>query len=108
MRIWLKRIYKLEIFLRDLNRTNGGVVFFDEVHGFSRESVEQLHAVMEDFKYGNTDIPRFTLIGATTRSGLLTAPMRGRFGIFHHLDFYEPEDLLKIIIRSAALFRRKI
>jgi len=94
-------------FLRDLNKTNGGVVFFDEVHGFSRESVEQLHAVMEDFKYGNTDIPRFTLIGATTEIGEILRtrkPFYDRFKIIIELEDYNIPDLITI----AKQYREKL
>ena len=97
------------------NLEEGDILFIDEIHRMSKVVEEFLYPAMENFQidfvidkgpYAKTikfNLKAFTLIGATTRSGLLTAPMRGRFGIFHHLDFYEPEDLLKIIIRSAAL-----
>ncbi len=97
------------------NLEEGDILFIDEIHRMSKVVEEFLYPAMENFQidfiidkgpYAKTikfNLKAFTLIGATTRSGLLTAPMRGRFGIFHHLDFYEPEDLLNIIIRSAAL-----
>jgi Holliday junction DNA helicase RuvB len=97
------------------NLEKGDILFIDEIHRISKVVEEFLYPAMENFQidfvidkgpYAKTikfNLKAFTLIGATTRSGLLTAPMRGRFGIFHHLDFYEPEDLLNIITRSAAL-----
>ncbi|MFC1807739.1 Holliday junction branch migration DNA helicase RuvB [Candidatus Omnitrophota bacterium] len=93
----------------------GDILFIDEIHRLSRQVEEFLYPAMEGFQidfiidkgpYAKTikfNLKPFTLIGATTRSGLLTAPMRGRFGIFHHLDFYKPEDLVKIIRRSSDL-----
>ncbi len=97
------------------NLEEGDILFIDEIHRMSKVVEEFLYPAMENFQidfvidkgpYAKTikfNLKAFTLIGATTRSGLLTAPMRGRFGIFHHLDFYEPTDLLNIITRSAAL-----
>ena len=97
------------------NLEEGDILFIDEIHRMSKVVEEFLYPAMENFQidfiidkgpYAKTikfNLKAFTLIGATTRSGLLTAPMRDRFGIFHHLDFYEPEDLLNIITRSAAL-----
>lgn len=97
------------------NLEEGDILFIDEIHRMSKVVEEFLYPAMENFQidfvidkgpYAKTikfNLKAFTLIGATTRSGLLTAPMRGRFGIFHHLDFYEPEDLLNIITRSASL-----
>ncbi|MCR5389541.1 MAG: Holliday junction branch migration DNA helicase RuvB [Lachnospiraceae bacterium] len=92
----------------------GDVLFIDEIHRLSRQVEEVLYPAMEDFeidiiigKNGEStksvrlDLPKFTLIGATTRSGLLSAPLRARFGLIEHLEFYTPEELKRIIIASA-------
>jgi len=93
----------------------GEVLFVDEIHRMARTAEEMLYMAMEDFRVdivvgkgpGSTsiplDVPHFTLIGATTRSGLLPAPLRDRFGFTAQLDFYEPEELARIVIRSAGL-----
>ena len=97
------------------NLEEGDVLFIDEIHRLSKTVEEYIYPAMENFEidvimdkgaYARTykfNLKRFTLIGATTRAGLLTAPLRSRFGIFHHLDFYEAEDLVKIITRSARI-----
>lgn len=97
------------------NLGEGDILFIDEIHRLSKVVEEFIYPAMENFQidflidkgpYAKTikfNLKRFTLIGATTRSGLLSAPLRGRFGIFYHLDFYETEDLVKIIERSAKL-----
>jgi len=91
----------------------GDVLFIDEIHRLAAPVEEYLYPAMEDFRvdimvdsgpHSRTvpvELKQFTLIGATTRVGLLTAPMRGRFGINHHLDFYEPDALLKILTANA-------
>jgi Holliday junction DNA helicase RuvB len=93
----------------------GEVFFIDEIHRLPRVVEEYLYGAMEDFAidfvqdkgpYARTirlRIQPFTLVGATTRSGLLTAPLRERFGIFHHLDFYPEQDLIAIVTRSAKI-----
>lgn len=93
----------------------GEILFIDEIHRVARPAEEMLYLAMEDFRVdvivgkgaGATsiplEIPRFTLIGATTRAGLLTGPLRDRFGFTAHLDFYEPDYLAKIVVRSADL-----
>lgn len=93
----------------------GDVLFIDEIHRLARTAEEMLYLAMEDFRVdiivgkgpGATSIPltlpRFTAIGATTRSGLLPAPLRDRFGYTAHLEFYSPEDLAKVVVRSARL-----
>lgn len=95
--------------------TEGELLFIDEIHRIARPAEEMLYLAMEDFRVdvvvgkgaGATaiplEIPRFTLVGATTRSGLLTSPLRDRFGFTAHLDFYEDEFLARIIKRSAQL-----
>jgi Holliday junction DNA helicase RuvB len=93
----------------------GDVLFVDEIHRMSRPAEEMLYMAMEDFRVdvvigkgpGATaiplEIPPFTLVGATTRAGLLPSPLRDRFGFTAHLEFYEPEDLERIVRRSAGL-----
>jgi Holliday junction DNA helicase RuvB len=95
--------------------TEGEVFFLDEIHRMSRPAEEMLYLAMEDFRVdvvvgkgpGATaiplEIPRFTLVGATTRSGLLPGPLRDRFGFTAQLDFYATADLEKLLARSAAL-----
>jgi len=97
------------------NLQHGDILFIDEIHRLSHVVEEFLYPAMENFQidfiidkgpYAKTikfALKPFTLIGATTRAGLLTAPLRGRFGIFYHLDFYNPEELVKIIERSAQI-----
>ena len=97
------------------NMEGVGVLFIDEIHRLHPALEEILYQAMEDFQIdiiigqGPTartvkiDLPRFTLIGATTRIGLLTGPLRDRFGIVHHLDFYPVEDLVRIVERSARI-----
>ncbi len=97
------------------NLEEGDILFIDEIHRLSKTVEEYIYPAMENFEidvimdkgaYARTykfNLKRFTLIGATTRAGLLTAPLRSRFGIFHHLDFYETGDLVKILGRSARI-----
>ncbi len=97
------------------NLAEGDILFIDEIHRLSKTVEEYIYPAMEDFEvdvvmdkgaYARTykfKLKRFTMIGATTRSGLLTAPLRSRFGIFHHLDFYDTADLVKVITRSARI-----
>lgn len=95
----------------------GEILFIDEIHRIAKPAAELLYVAMEDFRVdimigkgvGATaiplELPPFTLIGATTRSGLLPAPLRDRFGFIAHLDFYDAEDLQKIVHRSASLMQ---
>ncbi len=95
--------------------SGGEVLFIDEIHRIAKPAEELLYAAMEDFRVdvilgkgpGATAIPLdvapFTLVGATTRSGLLTGPLRDRFGFVGHLEFYSPEELERVLVRSAAL-----
>ena len=97
------------------NLEAGDVLFIDEIHRLSKVVEEFLYPAMENFQidfvidkgpYARTikfNLKQFTLIGATTRSGLLGAPLRSRFGIFYHFDFYEADDLMSIIRRSAKI-----
>jgi Holliday junction DNA helicase RuvB len=97
------------------NLQEGDVLFIDEIHRLLPALEEKLYPAMEDYNLDlligqgaaarsiKLDLPRFTLVGATTRAGLLTAPLRGRFGIVFHLDFYPHEDLEIICSRSAEI-----
>ncbi len=97
------------------NLQEGDVLFVDEIHRLNRQVEEVLYPAMEDFAIdimigkGATarsirlDLPHFTLVGATTRAGLLTAPLRDRFGVIHHLEFYTEKELTTIIMRSAQV-----
>jgi len=97
------------------NVNTGDVLFIDEVHRLSTPVEEFIYPAMEDFKVDftvdsglhaktiNFPLKRFTLIGATTRAGLLSAPLRSRFGMMYHLDFYGCEELAEILVRSAGL-----
>jgi Holliday junction DNA helicase RuvB len=91
------------------------VLFIDEIHRMSPAIEEILYPAMEDYELDiiigqgpsarsvKVPLQRFTLVGATTRTGLLTSPLRARFGIVHRLDFYAPEDILEIVVRSARI-----
>ncbi len=97
------------------NLSQNDILFIDEIHRMSRTVEEILYPAMEDFaldiiigkgpsaKSIRLDLPRFTLIGATTRAGLLTAPLRDRFGVIARLELYTPEELKRIVKRSASL-----
>jgi holliday junction DNA helicase RuvB len=97
------------------NLEPGQVQFIDEIHRLGATVEEILYPALEDFHLDlvlgqgpaartmKIDLPRFTLVGATTRAGLITAPLRARFGIVHRLDFYQPAALAQIVIRSARL-----
>ena len=97
------------------NLQEGDVLFVDEIHRLNRQVEEVLYPAMEDFAIDimigkgaaarsiRLDLPRFTLVGATTRAGLLTAPLRDRFGVIHHLEFYTEEELAEIICNSAKI-----
>ncbi|MBU0683333.1 MAG: Holliday junction branch migration DNA helicase RuvB, partial [Candidatus Omnitrophica bacterium] len=97
------------------NLSDGDILFIDEIHRLSKVVEEFIYPAMENFQidflvdkgpYAKTikfNLKRFTLIGATTRAGLLSAPLRDRFGMFFHLEFYSPKDLANIIKRSADL-----
>ncbi len=97
------------------NLKDGDVLFIDEIHRLNRQVEEVLYPAMEDFaidvmigkgqgaKSIRLDLPKFTLIGATTRAGLLTAPLRDRFGVINRLEFYSVEELSKIVTRSAIV-----
>jgi len=98
----------------------GDVLFIDEIHRLMPVIEEKLYPAMEDFSFDfvigqgpgarsiKLDVPKFTLVGATTRAGLISAPLRGRFGINFHLDFYPHEDLETICKRSASILNVEI
>jgi holliday junction DNA helicase RuvB len=102
------------------NLQEGDVLFIDEIHRLMPQLEEKLYPAMEDFSLDlligqgpgarsiKLDLPKFTLVGATTRAGLITAPLRGRFGIGFHLDFYPHEDLETICKRSAGILAVEI
>ncbi len=102
------------------NLSEGDILFIDEIHRLSTVIEEYLYPAMEDFEidfvvdkgaFAKTikiPLKRFTLVGATTRAGYLSAPLRDRFGLFQHLDFYEPNDLATIVTRSAGILNVEI
>ena len=97
------------------NLAEGDLLFVDEIHRLNRQVEEVLYPAMEDYVIdimigkGPTarsirlDLPKFTLVGATTRAGLLTAPLRDRFGVIHRLEFYSVEELTKVILHSSRI-----
>jgi Holliday junction DNA helicase RuvB len=97
------------------NLDDGDVLFIDEIHRLPRTVEEVLYPAMEDFQLDivigkgpsarsiRLDLPRFTLVGATTRSGMITGPLRDRFGFVARLDYYEPEELVTILDRAAGI-----
>lgn len=97
------------------NLNEGDVLFIDEIHRLNRQVEEVLYPAMEDFVIDimigkgasarsiRLDLPKFTLVGATTRAGMLSAPLRDRFGLINKLEFYSPEELKQIIERSASV-----
>src|SRR5579862_6533588 len=102
------------------NLADGDILFIDEIHRLNRSVEEVLYSAMEDFKLDimlgkgpsarslRLDLPKFTLIGATTRTGALAAPLRDRFGMIHRLEFYTPDEIQKIILRAAGILNVKI
>jgi len=97
------------------NLDEGDVLFIDEIHRLGRAVEEVLYPAMEDFQLDivigkgpsarsiRLDVPRFTLVGATTRTGLITGPLRDRFGFVARLDYYSPDDLETIVLRAAGI-----
>ena len=102
------------------NLQEGDLLFVDEIHRLNRQVEEVLYPAMEDYVIDimigkgasarsiRVDLPRFTLVGATTRAGLLTAPLRDRFGVIHRLEFYSVEELCQIIMHSARVLHVEI
>lgn len=98
----------------------GDVLFIDEIHRMPRVAEEMLYSAMEDFYVDimvgqgssaypvHFPLPPFTLVGATTRAGMLSAPLRDRFGIISHMEYYSDEDLREIVLRSADIFQTEI
>ena len=114
----LERAGDLAAILTSLQEND--VLFIDEIHRLNRVVEEILYPAMEDFQLDiiigqgpgarsiKLDLPRFTLVGATTRTGLLTSPLRDRFGVIDRLTFYDPDELRKIVQRSAGLLQTTI
>lgn len=102
------------------NLQEGDLLFVDEIHRLNHQVEEVLYPAMEDYAIDimigkgqaarsiRLDLPKFTLVGATTRAGLLTAPLRDRFGIIHRLEFYSPEELSHIIMHSAKILNAPV
>jgi len=102
------------------NLQDGDILFIDEIHRLNRTVEEVLYSAMEDFKLDimlgkgpsarslRLDLPKFTIIGATTRTGALSAPLRDRFGLVHRLEFYTPEQIGRIVNRSAKILGVKV
>lgn len=102
------------------NLQDGDILFIDEIHRLNRTVEEVLYSAMEDFKLDimlgkgpsarslRLDLPQFTIIGATTRTGSLAAPLRDRFGMIHRLEFYTPAEIQQIIQRAAKILKVKI
>lgn len=102
------------------NLEDGDILFIDEIHRLHRSIEEVLYSAMEDFKLDiilgkgpsakslRLDLPKFTIIGATTRTGSLAAPLRDRFGMIHRLEFYNPDEIAQIIKRAAKILDIKI
>ena len=102
------------------NLADGDILFIDEIHRLGRTVEEVLYSAMEDFKLDimlgkgpsarslRLDLPKFTVIGATTRTGNLAAPLRDRFGIMHRLEFYSPDEVSQIIVRAADILNVRI
>jgi Holliday junction DNA helicase RuvB len=102
------------------NLADGDILFIDEIHRLNRSVEEVLYSAMEDFKLDimlgkgpsarslRLDLPKFTIIGATTRTGSLAAPLRDRFGMIHRLEFYTPDEIQQIIERAAKILKVKI
>lgn len=102
------------------NLQDGDILFIDEIHRLNRSIEEVLYSAMEDFKLDimlgkgpsarslRLDLPRFTIIGATTRTGALAAPLRDRFGIIHRLEFYTPDEIEQIITRASQILNATI
>jgi Holliday junction DNA helicase RuvB len=102
------------------NLTDNDVLFIDEIHRLNRSVEEVLYSAMEDYKLDiiigkgpaarsvRLDLPRFTLVGATTRTGSLAGPLRDRFGLIHRLEYYKEEEIIKIITRAAKILNTNL
>ncbi|MDB5167161.1 MAG: ruvB [Candidatus Saccharibacteria bacterium] len=114
----IERAGDLASILTNLN--DGDILFIDEIHRLGRTVEEVLYSAMEDFKLDimigkgpaarsvRLDLPKFTVIGATTRTGSLSAPLRDRFGLMHRLEFYTPDEIAQIITRASTILDSKI
>lgn len=114
----IERAGDLASILTNLN--DGDILFIDEIHRLGHTVEEVLYSAMEDFKLDimigkgpaarsvRLDLPKFTVIGATTRTGALSAPLRDRFGLIHRLEFYKSDEITDIIIRAANILGSKI
>ncbi|MDD4677888.1 MAG: Holliday junction branch migration DNA helicase RuvB [Tissierellia bacterium] len=114
----IERAGDLAAILTNLNEND--VLFIDEIHRLNKVVEEIMYPALEDFALDiiigkgpsarsiRLDLPKFTLIGATTRSGMLASPLRDRFGVMCNLDFYEPEDLKEIVLRSASIINIEV
>lgn len=114
----IERAGDLASILTNLN--DGDILFIDEIHRLGRTVEEVLYSAMEDFKLDimigkgpaarsvRLDLPKFTVIGATTRTGSLSAPLRDRFGLMHRLEFYTPDEIAQIITRASNILDSKI
>lgn len=114
----IERAGDLASILTNLN--DGDILFIDEIHRLGHAVEEVLYSAMEDFKLDimigkgpaarsvRLDLPKFTVIGATTRTGALSAPLRDRFGLIHRLEFYTPDEITRIISRAARILDSKI
>jgi Holliday junction DNA helicase RuvB len=102
------------------NLADGDILFIDEIHRLNRAVEEVLYSAMEDYKLDivigkgpaarsvRLDLPKFTVIGATTRTGSLAAPLRDRFGLIHRLEFYTPDEIKQVITRAASILESTI
>jgi Holliday junction DNA helicase RuvB len=114
----IERAGDLASILTNLN--DGDILFIDEIHRLGRTVEEVLYSAMEDFKLDimigkgpaarsvRLDLPKFTVIGATTRTGALSAPLRDRFGLIHRLEFYTPEEIAQVITRASGILDTNI
>src|ERR1700753_1011464 len=111
---------KMDVMPAQTNASEGSILFIDEIHRLQKPVEEFIYPVMEDFRVDvvlgegmsartiNLPLKRFTIIGATTRSGLLSAPLRERFGMHEHLEFYDVDDLARIITINAGKLRSNL
>jgi Holliday junction DNA helicase RuvB len=114
----IERAGDLASLLTNLNE--GDVLFIDEIHRLNKVIEEVLYPALEDrvldimigkgpgARSVRMELPKFTLVGATTRMGLISSPLRDRFGLIYHLDYYNPEDIAQIISRSAEILKTNI
>lgn len=112
----ISKIGTLMLLMERVKDYDGGVLFIDEIHRLPRVIEEALYSVMEDFRLDvtnekmhiNFEMPHFTLVGATTRQGMITKPLQDRFMATHHLDWYTIEEIISILKRSAGILKLEI